>query len=235
MIGAVRRLVSALIALSLVAVAGCGGSDDEQSSDASQAPAPAQTQSQPATTAGGCKQVPVPQPRKPEREKKPSAPLDASKQWSLKFVTNCGAFTIRLDLQSAPQASASMVSLAKAGYFDGTVFHRIAPGFVIQGGDPSASGNGGPGYKTVDKPPSGAGYTHGVAAMAKTGAEKAGTGGSQFFVVTGPDAGLPPDYAVLGKVTKGLGTVDRIGRLGDPNTEQPTEPVVIESVQAAGK
>jgi cyclophilin family peptidyl-prolyl cis-trans isomerase len=233
MIGALRRLVPAVLLLLVVALAGCGGGDDKQSSDA--APAPAQTPAPEARTAGGCKQVPVPQPQKPAREKKPTAALDTSKAWSLKFATNCGDFTVRLDLETAPRAAASMVSLARARYFDGTLIHRIAPGFVIQGGDPSASGNGGPGYKTVDKPPSGAKYTHGVVAMAKAPAEKAGTGGSQFFVVTGADVGLPPDYAVLGKVTKGLRAVDRIGRLGDPNTEQPTEPVVIESVTVGSK
>ena len=112
-------------------------------------------------------------------------------------------------------------------YFDGTVFHRIVPGFVIQGGDPTGTGGGGPGYKTVDKPPASTRYTHGVVAMAKTQAEAPGTSGSQFFVVTARDAGLPPDYAVLGKVVQGLDVVDRIGKLGDVN-ERPTELVQIE-------
>jgi peptidyl-prolyl cis-trans isomerase B (cyclophilin B) len=228
MIGALRSFVPAFLVL--LALAGCG-SDETQTQTQTEAPA----QTEPARTAGGCEQVAVPQPRKPKHQKKPTAALDASKKWSLAFITNCGEFTIRLDLKTAPQASASMVALARAGFFDDTLFHRIAPGFVIQGGDPSASGNGGPGYKTVDPPPSGARYTHGVAAMAKTQAEKPGTGGSQFFVVTGADVGLPPDYAVLGKVTKGLDAVDRIGRLGDPNTEQPTEPVVIEGVTVISK
>ena len=231
MIGALHRTVPALLVLLVLALAGCGGGGDKQSSDTSSAPAPTRAQTQPATTAGGCQQVPVPQPRKPEREKKPSAPLTSRK--SLTFKTNCGDFTVALDPKTAPHAGASMVSLARAKFFDATVFHRIAPGFVIQGGDPSASGNGGPGYKTVDKPPSGARYTHGVVAMAKTETEAPGTGGSQFFVVTGADVGLPPDYAVLGKVTKGLDVVDKIGRLGD-QSEQPTEPVVIETVSVSG-
>src|SRR4051794_5565069 len=163
MIGALRSLVPALLAALLAALAGCGGGDDRQSSESSSAPAQAQA----ARTAGGCKQVAVPQPRKPKREKKPTAPLDRSKKWSLAFATNCGEFTVALNLKTAPRAAASMVSLARAGYFDDTLFHRIAPGFVIQGGDPGASGSGGPGYKTVDKPPGGASYTHGVVAMAK--------------------------------------------------------------------
>ena len=91
-----------------------------------------------------------------------------------------------------------MVSLARAGFFKKTIFHRIVPDFVIQGGDPTGKGTGGPGYKTVDKPPPGTKYTRGVVAMAKTQQEKPGTAGSQFYVVTGADAGLPPDYAVIG-------------------------------------
>ena len=114
------------------------------------------------------------------------------KHFDATFETNCGTFTIRLDQAQSPQAAASFASLVKRGYFDGTIFHRIVPGFVIQGGDPSQSGNGGPGYTTVDKPPAGAAYTHGVVAMAKTGAQPSGTAGSQFFVVTEANAGLPP-------------------------------------------
>jgi cyclophilin family peptidyl-prolyl cis-trans isomerase len=110
------------------------------------------------------------------------------------------------------------------------VFHRIVPGFVIQGGDPTATGTGGPGYTTVDKPPAGAHYTRGVVAMAKAGNEPRGAAGSQFYVVTGADAGLPPDYAIVGRVSKGLAVVEKIGRLGDAG-EQPTEPVVISAVR----
>ena len=102
---------------------------------------------------------------------------------------------------------------------------RLAYG--IQAGDPTATGEGGPGYTTVDAPPASAAYTHGVVAMAKTAAQPAGTAGSQFFVVTAANAGLPPDYAIIGKVTSGLDVVDRIGKLGD-QSEQPTEVVEIE-------
>ena len=140
-------------------------------------------------------------------------------------------FTVTLDVASAPATAASLVSLANAGFFDNTIFHRIVPGFVIQGGDPTQTGSGGPGYQTVDPPASDARYTKGVVAMAKSGAEPAGTSGSQFFVVTGADVGLPPDYAIVGNVTSGLDVAERIGQLGDPATEQPTRPVVIESVK----
>jgi cyclophilin family peptidyl-prolyl cis-trans isomerase len=144
--------------------------------------------------------------------------------------TSEGTFTIRLDAKDSPHTVASFEKLARKGFFDGTIFHRIVPGFVIQGGDPTGTGTGGPGYTTTDPPPTNTRYTHGVVAMAKTQSQAPGTAGSQFFVVTARDAQLPPDYAVLGKVVSGLDVVDRIGRLGDPATEQPTKRVVISSV-----
>jgi cyclophilin family peptidyl-prolyl cis-trans isomerase len=164
--------------------------------------------------------------------KKPTAPLDKGKTYDITIVTNCGNFTFRLDGAQSPNAGASFVSLVRRGYFNQTVFHRIAVGFVIQGGDPTDSGSGGPGYETVDTPPSTATYTHGIVAMAKTQTEAPGTAGSQFFVVTAPDAGLPPDYAIIGKVTAGLSVVDRIGKLGDAN-QAPT--MIVEIIQATVK
>jgi cyclophilin family peptidyl-prolyl cis-trans isomerase len=156
--------------------------------------------------------------------------LDPSKSYRLVFATNCGDFTVTLDQKASPNATASLVSLAKRGFFDDTFFHRIVPGFVIQGGDPTGTGSGGPAYQTHDKVAADASYVHGVVAMAKAGAEPPGTAGSQFFVVTGADAQLPPEYAVVGKVTRGIDVVDRIGKLGDPSTEQPTRAVVIDHV-----
>ena len=144
--------------------------------------------------------------------------------------TSEGSFTIRLDAKDSPHTVASFEKLARKGFFDGTIFHRIVPGFVIQGGDPTGTGTGGPGYTTTDPPPTSTRYTHGVVAMAKTQSEAPGTAGSQFFVVTAKDAQLPPDYAVLGKVVSGLDVVDKIGKLGDPVTEQPTKRVVIKAV-----
>ena len=160
-------------------------------------------------------------------------PLDPAQTHSVTFETNKGSFTVELDVETSPKTTASFYELAQKGFFDGTIFHRIVPGFVIQGGDPTGTGTGGPGYQTVDPPPANAAYTKGVVAMAKAQDEAPGTAGSQFFVVTGADIGLPPDYAILGNVTHGLGVVERIGRLGDPSTEQPTERVVIEKATAA--
>ena len=147
--------------------------------------------------------------------------------------TSCGRFEIALDSSHSPKTVSSFVYLARKGVYDNTIFHRIVPGFVIQGGDPTGTGQGGPGYSTVDKPPAAARYTRGVVAMAKTQDEAPGTAGSQFFVVTGTDAGLPPDYAVVGRVVAGLDVVERIGQLGDSSTERPTQPVVISRVSVS--
>jgi peptidyl-prolyl cis-trans isomerase B (cyclophilin B) len=162
-------------------------------------------------------------------------PLDASKTYTVTLKTNEGTFSFDLDVKDSPNTAASFAALVKKGFFDGLTFHRIVPGFVIQGGDPNGDGTGGPGYTTVDTPPSDAKYTKGVVAMAKGGAEPPGTSGSQFFVVTGNDIGLPPDYALLGKVTSGIGVVEKIGKLGDPSTEQPTKRIVIETASLSEK
>jgi peptidyl-prolyl cis-trans isomerase B (cyclophilin B) len=225
-----RVLITALLALA-IAVAGCG--DDDDADGEAQKPAtesqPAETQ--PAEETRGCKDVDQPPPRDGGGQKKPTRTLDASKTYEVVFETSCGAFTIRLDQKTSPQAAASFVSLARNGFFDETIFHRIVPGFVIQGGDPTASGTGGPGYSTRDKVPGNAAYDPGVVAMAKAGNEPPGTAGSQFFVVTGAGAGLTPDYALLGRVTKGTKVVQKIGELGDPasgGAGAPLQSVAIE-------
>jgi peptidyl-prolyl cis-trans isomerase B (cyclophilin B) len=122
----------------------------------------------------------------------------------------------------------------RRGFFDGLTFHRIAkPGgndYVIQGGDPLGTGNGGPGYAVVEPPPADVKYRRYVVGMAKAADEKRGTSGSQFFIVTAVEAPLPPDYALLGRVTGGKKVVRRIARLAtDPATEMPIDPVVIAS------
>jgi peptidyl-prolyl cis-trans isomerase B (cyclophilin B) len=228
---AVRKL-TILVAALLLVLAGCGDQkkdarDSGGGGDSKATPVGPQTAPQ---ATGGCQAVSAPKAKPDGGQKKPKVKLDASKTYRLKVDTTCGSFTIELDPKQSPNAAASLVSLAKAKFFDGTTFHRIAPGFVIQGGDPTGTGSGGPGYSTVDKPPSDASYTKGVVAMAKTQTEPPGTAGSQFYVVTGQDAGLPPDYAIVGKVVDGEGVVDQIGKLGDAS-EQPTQPVVIKTVR----
>jgi peptidyl-prolyl cis-trans isomerase B (cyclophilin B) len=223
----VRRVLATTIVLAL---AGCGGGGSHTSAipsgggtgtgsggaTAPASPAPAR-----------CKTVAKPRPRTVKLAK-PSTKLDPKKTYVAAVTTNCGTFEFRLDVRDAPKTTASIAYLASKRFYDHTIFHRIVPGFVIQGGDPTQSGGGGPGYSTVDKPPASTRYTRGVVAMAKTGSEAPGTSGSQFFVVTGADAGLPPDYAIVGKVVKGLDVVERIGKLGD-QSEQPTAVVEISS------
>jgi peptidyl-prolyl cis-trans isomerase B (cyclophilin B) len=217
------RRGSALVVV-VVVLAGCGGDDDEGDEEAS----PAATTVE--ATAGGCRQVAEPSPEPEGTEQPPSEPLGADKTYRVLVRTNCGDFTITLDPKAAPNTTASFVELARNDFYDDTFFHRIVPGFVIQGGDPTATGGGGPGYSTVDTPSKNARYTEGVVAMAKTGEEPPGTAGSQFFVVTAKDTGLPPEYAVIGKVTAGKDVVTRIGELGDPGTELPTQLVVVEDM-----
>jgi cyclophilin family peptidyl-prolyl cis-trans isomerase len=148
--------------------------------------------------------------------------------------TSCGDFQITLDAKRAPKTGGSFKYLADKGFFDGTTFHRIVPGFVIQGGDPKGDGSGGPGYKIVEAPPKDLQYTKGIVAMAKTDLDPAGTSGSQFFVVTGQDTKLPPEYALLGKVSGGQDVVDRIEATpADSSTGAPVDPIVIRSVKVA--
>ena len=220
-----RLPVLALLACLLLA-AGCGGGDDER-----EEAAPTTTATAEGQAGTGCRDVPLPTAREEGTERAPAALLNAAKTYRVRVETSCGDFTITLDIKASPKAAASFVALVESGFFDRTVFHRIVPGFVIQGGDPTQTGGGGPGYTTVDTPAAGTTYTEGVVAMAKTGTEPRGTAGSQFFVVTAADASLPPDYAVVGKVTDGLGVVKRIGVLGDPNTELPTQPVVVDRMR----
>jgi cyclophilin family peptidyl-prolyl cis-trans isomerase len=153
--------------------------------------------------------------------------LDPKRPHTVDVLTNFGDFRIRLDVEDSPCVTSSFASLVRQRFFDGTIFHRIVPGFVIQGGDPTGTGTGGPGFTVTEPPPRNSLYTEGVVAMAKAANEPRGAAGSQFFIVTAPNAGLPPDYAILGVVTKGLKTVEKIGRLGNRVTERPTRRVVV--------
>jgi peptidyl-prolyl cis-trans isomerase B (cyclophilin B) len=220
------RVIALLLALTLL-VAACGGDDEDSGDEAAATPAPTE-EAAPA----GCEAAEEPEPKGEGNLKKPKAQLDPAKTYVATVSTNCGDFEITLDAKRAPKTGGSFKALADEGFFDGTTFHRIVSGFVIQGGDPKGDGTGGPGYSVVEAPPQDLLYEKGIVAMAKTGAEAAGTSGSQFFVVTAEDAGLPPDYALLGKVTGGQDVVDKIGVAEtDPATEKPLEPVVISSVK----
>jgi cyclophilin family peptidyl-prolyl cis-trans isomerase len=222
-----RRSLSLAVLCLVFAVAACGG-DDGGASEEEATPTATQTAAQAQQV--GCQEVEAPEP-KPDaaKTKKPKLTLDPSKTWLATVATNCGEFTITLDVERAPKTSSAFAGLAREGFFDGLTFHRIVPGFVIQGGDPAGDGTGGPGYSITEKPPADAVYSRGVVAMAKGELERPGTSGSQFFIVTTLDAGLPPDYALVGKVAgDGLEAVNRIEDVPTDGREAPQEPVVIE-------
>jgi peptidylprolyl isomerase/peptidyl-prolyl cis-trans isomerase B (cyclophilin B) len=135
--------------------------------------------------------------------------------------------TAALDAVAAPMTVNNFVVLARYHYFDGIVFHRIIPGFVLQGGDPTGTGRGGPGYKFADELPAAGRYELGSLAMANAGPD---TNGSQFFVISGPSGiRLPPLYSLFGKVVAGLDVVAAIDAVGT-QSGTPTENVTIESV-----
>ena len=212
-----RKVAFAVTVAAALALAACGGGDEEDEND--------------AAATGGCEEVDAPDPKPEGTRTAPTEALDEGTTYRLVVETNCGSFTIELDQKSAPKTSASMVALARDGFYDDTIIHRVVPAFVIQGGDPTGTGSGGPGYQTIDRPPQNAQYTRGVVAMAKTATDPPGAAGSQFFVVTAADSGLPPEYAVVGEVSDGLDTVEKIDHLGNAQTEKPSQTVLIRRVR----
>ena len=191
---------------------------------------------QPRSTRDGCKAVPPAEPAANPDRRLSRQRLSRSRVHTLVMRTNCGTLRIRLASISWPKTTASFAGLVRSKFFDGLTFHRIAkPGgndYVIQGGDPLGTGNGGPGYTIFETPPSTTKYPRYTVAMAKSADERPGTSGSQFFIVTAREAPLDPDYAVIGTVTTGQNIVRRIARVAtDPATEMPIDPVVISSVR----
>ena len=168
----------------------------------------------------------------------PAMTIDQSKVYVATMRTSCGTIEIELDPRDAPNTVNSIVFLAKQHFYDGTFFHRIVPDFVIQGGDPTGTGKGGPGYTVVDEPPKNAQYPLGTMAMAKTATDPAGTAGSQFFIVTAASAqaALAPggegQYAIAGHVVGGHDVVRKIAAVpvAGPNGDTPQKKVYIEKV-----
>jgi cyclophilin family peptidyl-prolyl cis-trans isomerase len=141
--------------------------------------------------------------------------IDPAKTYTADVETDAGTFTITFDATKAPKTVNNFVSLARYHYYDGTVFHRVIPGFVVQGGDPTGTGSGDPGYKFADELPKAGEYEVGSVAMANSGPD---TNGSQFFVVTGSQGtSLPPSYSLFGKVTAGMDVVKKIETDGTPS------------------
>ena len=228
-----RHLAVLIASLALLA-AGCGS--DKPDNESAATPAATETPATPDLS-NGCEQADKPAAKDVGDIKKPTEKLDKSKTYVATVSTNCGDFEITLDAKRAPITGGNFKYLADQKFFDGTTFHRIVKDFVIQGGDPMGTGEGGPGYTVVEAPPKDLTYDKGVVAMAKTQTDPSGASGSQFFVVTGDGAAqLPPDYALLGKVTSGMDAVDKInGIQADSSTGQPAFTVVIKSITVSEK
>jgi len=161
---------------------------------------------------------------------KPGMTIDVNKTYTALLKTGAGDITIELNAKGAPNTVNNFVYLARAKFYDGTIFHRAIKGFMIQGGDPEGTGMGGPGYKFDDEPFTGE-YMKGTIAMANAGPN---TNGSQFFIMHA-DYPLPKNYVIFGKVTAGLEAVDKIAEAPvqtGPSGEnsQPVNPVKVESV-----
>ncbi|MDR2006458.1 MAG: peptidylprolyl isomerase [Acidaminococcales bacterium] len=150
----------------------------------------------------------------------------------VKITTNRGEFSVELFEDKAPKTAANFLALAKKGFYDGIIFHRVIEGFMIQGGDPAGTGTGGPGYKIKDE--FGEGLSHdgaGVLSMANAGPD---TGGSQFFITLARTPWLNGKHAIFGKVTEGLDVVRKIGSEPTDYSDRPIDDVVMEKLSVAG-
>lgn len=240
------RPLALLLTTVALALAACGKDDEpaaqapppaaETTETTESTPAPATTEEEAAPAAEECTEK---QEESGDRKQPcPTPTLEEGKEHVVTLKTSQGSFEITLDTERAPVTANSFAYLTEKRFYDGLVFHRVVPDFVIQGGDPIGdsenAGTGGPGYQVVETPPSDLTYTRGVVAMAKGGADAPGASGSQFFVVSAADVGLPPEYALVGKVTKGLRTVDKITALGEGDGP-PSKEVKITSARLTTK
>ena len=224
-----------IVAFLAVGLTACGDDDDEAPS------LPPATTEAPANTSadagsGSCwtaDQRAEDLNGKPQWSSAPAMSIDPSKAYTARFETSLGGFTVELLPQDAPQTVNSFVCLAREGFYEGIVFHRVMEGFVIQAGDPTGTGGGGPGYSFADELPTALNYERGTLAMANAGPN---TNGSQFFVcLDNLSQNLAKNYAIFGRVTEGLETVDAIGtvEVGPSQSGEmssPVEPVTISSV-----
>jgi peptidyl-prolyl cis-trans isomerase B (cyclophilin B) len=210
-----RTLVAAVL-VGALAVAGCSTTGGGARATTVPASSPSAAATVGPSAARAC---PTSQPE----------PLPAGEKRVVKVETAKGTFEITIEADLSPIAAGNFVALATCGYYDGIVFHRIVPGFVIQGGDPTGSGTGGPGYEIQDEPVTTT-YRRGTVAMARTPAPN--SVGSQFFVVLDDAARAPLEsantYQIIGSVTSGMEAVDAIAAAAD--AENPTNPIAMDKV-----
>jgi cyclophilin family peptidyl-prolyl cis-trans isomerase len=154
--------------------------------------------------------------------------IDPDQRYTATMSTSMGDLVIALDAVKAPKTVNNFVFLALNHYYDGVIFHRIINGFMCQGGDPTGTGRGGPGYRFADELPKSGQYEIGSVAMANAGPD---TNGSQFFLISGKSGvQLPPQYSLFGKVVKGLEIIDEMQRVPTGGGDRPKTDVVINSV-----
>ncbi len=156
----------------------------------------------------------------------PQMTIDPQHSYTAKIETSAGTLTAELFPGDAPQTVNNFVFLAREGFYDGVIFHRVIKGFMIQGGDPTGTGRGGPGYQFDDEPVRRS-YERGILAMANAGKN---TNGSQFFVMHA-DYQLPPNYTIFGRLTDGEDVLDKIATAATGSQDRPLEPVSIDSVE----
>jgi len=157
----------------------------------------------------------------------PELTIDLSKTYTAKLDTSAGEISVEFYAADAPQTVNNFVFLARGGFYDGVIFHRTIPGFMIQGGDPTGTGTGGPGYRFRDEFHDKTTYSRGTLAMANAGPN---TNGSQFFICH-DNVGLPNAYTIFGEVTDGLDVVDTIAQNPTGPQDRPFEPVTINAVE----
>jgi len=212
--------VSALLGAFAIGVVGCSGSDD--SSDAGDA----------SDGSVGCPPVEGADTVTQQFSEAPPFCLDPGVDYSAVMTTSAGEITIDLDQEAAPLAVNNFVFLARNNYFDDTICHRVVQDFVVQCGDPTGTGTGGPGYRFADELPEPGSYEVGSLAMANT--SQPDSNGSQFFIITGDDGvALPPLYSLFGQVpADDLGVVEAMNALSPTDGGQtPTEEIRILDVE----
>lgn len=209
-------------------LAGCSSSEKLLEDSTPQKSTPSQEQALASPKAADSqKQV------KPMYKNAPALTIDKNKTYTATLTTSKGVIEVELFASATPITVNNFVFLAKEKFYDGVIFHRTIPGFMIQGGDPTGTGTGGPGYQFPDEPFTGE-YTRGTLAMANAGPD---TNGSQFFIMH-KDTALPKNYVIFGKVSSGMEVVDAIASAPTkPGGEgsSPQTPVVIESITVEEK
>ncbi|GAB6992332.1 peptidylprolyl isomerase [Paenibacillus pini] len=234
--------VITLVAAALI-VGGCGNNDKKTAAeDKAETGTTTETGSGSETQAGTGSETKTPAQtedvNKKSWDKPPAMEIDKTKNYEAEVKTSKGSFTIELYAKDAPKTVNNFVFLAKQGFYDGVIFHRIIESFMIQTGDPEGTGMGGPGYSFEDEKTTYK-YEPGIVAMANAGPN---TNGSQFFICTGDDSmGLnsQPNYTIFGKITKGMDVVKKIAatpvEVANGEQSHPTEKITMDQITITQK